>query len=99
MCAFANTGSLEYLILLLNSCVARQYLTMLSPTVNFGIAEIKKIPTIAWSSPADIKAHADKLISLARADWNNFETSWEFRDLPVLRAEIKGVTLEASWQN
>ena len=35
----------------------------------------------------------------ARADWDNFETSWDFRDLPLLRPGLKGATLEASWRN
>jgi hypothetical protein len=38
-------------------------------------------------------------ISLARADWDNFETSWDFRDQPLLRPGLKGATLEASWRN
>jgi type II restriction/modification system DNA methylase subunit YeeA len=37
--------------------------------------------------------------SLARADWDNFETSWDFADLPLLREGLKGETLEASWNN
>ena len=36
---------------------------------------------------------------MARADWDNFETSWDFRDLPLLRPELKAGTLAASWQN
>lgn len=38
-------------------------------------------------------------VSLARADWNNFETSWDFQDLPLLREELKAATLAASWAN
>ena len=35
----------------------------------------------------------------ARTDWDNFETSWDFRDQPLLRPGLKGATLEASWRN
>ena len=38
-------------------------------------------------------------ITIARADWDNFETSWDFRDQPLLRPGLKGATLEASWRN
>jgi hypothetical protein len=38
-------------------------------------------------------------IESARADWDNFETSWDFRDLPLLRPELKAATLEASWSH
>ena len=40
-----------------------------------------------------------ELVSIARADWDNFETSWDFRDHPLLRPGLKGATLEASWRN
>jgi hypothetical protein len=36
---------------------------------------------------------------MANADWDNFETSWDFTDLPLLRAVVKGLSLEASWKN
>jgi hypothetical protein len=36
---------------------------------------------------------------LAKIDWDNFETSWDFRDQPLLRPGLKGATLEASWRN
>ena len=51
------------------------------------------------------------MIQLARSDWDNFETSWDFRDLPLLRTgdwEVepgqpggpwKGRTLAESWAN
>jgi len=42
---------------------------------------------------------AERCVLLARADWDNFETSWDFRDLPLLRSGLKGATLAASWQN
>jgi hypothetical protein len=38
-------------------------------------------------------------MGIARADWDNFETSWDFRDQPLLRPGLKGATLEASWRN
>ena len=39
------------------------------------------------------------LAAMPDADWDNFETSWDFRDQPLLRPGLKGATLEASWQN
>jgi hypothetical protein len=39
------------------------------------------------------------LVSVARADWDNFETSWDFRDLALLRPGLKGAALEVSWRN
>jgi hypothetical protein len=38
-------------------------------------------------------------VELARADWDNFETSRDFSDQPLLREYLKGSTLGESWQN
>jgi hypothetical protein len=38
-------------------------------------------------------------MQISRADWDSFETSWSFRDQPLLRPCLKGATLEASWHN
>src|SRR5205814_992676 len=42
---------------------------------------------------------AEEAIVLARADWDNFETSWDFRDFPLLRPCLKSARLETSWRN
>jgi hypothetical protein len=46
-----------------------------------------------------VHAGVNELVRIARADWDNFETSWDFRDQPLLRPGLKGATLEASWRN
>ena len=47
----------------------------------------------------DVESVSHEAIALARTDWDNFETSWDFRDQPLLRPGLKGATLEASWRN
>jgi thiol-disulfide isomerase/thioredoxin len=39
------------------------------------------------------------LVNLAHFDWDNFETSWNFSDLPLLRPGLTGAVLAKSWQN
>lgn len=97
-CLFSAGRSLQ-LLALLNSRVAVTLINALCPTLNFPTAEIGKVPipkTLPREEAEDIAAAA---ISTAKADWDNFETSWEFCDLPLLRPGLKGTTLEASWQN
>jgi hypothetical protein len=38
-------------------------------------------------------------IRIARTDWDNFETSWDFCDQPLLRPGLKGATLTETWRN
>jgi hypothetical protein len=81
------------------SKVATCIISILNPTLNFQVGDVGRLPILktAFTSTSAF-SHAD-LITLARADWDNFETSWDFRDQPLLRPGLKGATLEASWRN
>jgi hypothetical protein len=84
---------------LLNSCLSSDFLEVLAPTVHFNSGSIAQIPYVAHPEPDAVERVVESCVSLARADWDNFETSWDFRDQPLLRPGLKGATLEASWQN
>ena len=75
---------------------------ILNPTVNFQVGNVATLPwnaTLLAPVQAEIDAVANAAIAIARADWDNFETSWDFRDQPLLRPELKALTLETSWRN
>jgi hypothetical protein len=42
---------------------------------------------------------SNECVEIAKSDWDNFETSWDFQDLPLLRQCLKRATLQASWQS
>lgn len=84
----------------LNSEVATYCLSVLNPTLNYLVQDIEAIPTcLDKSDRFDILNLTRQCVSIARADWDNFENSVDFRDLPLLREGTKAPTLEASWQN
>jgi hypothetical protein len=60
-----------------NSVVAEKLLAALSPTLNYESGQISKLPIIQdpMGRPEEI---AERLVSIARADWNSSETSWGF---------------------
>ena len=74
-------------------------LGFLAPTINFKSSDIAKLPIPPGGSLQDAAIFAKELIVIARSDWDNFETSWDFRDQPLLRPGLKGATLEVSWLN
>ena len=83
----------------LNTHVCRSYIEAINPTLSVQSSEIKRLP---FSTPQDreaLKRYVVEMVGIARADWDNFETSWDFRDQPLLRPGLKGATLEASWRN
>lgn len=85
----------------LNSVVATYYLKALSPTLNFEAGDVGKLPVLPLdvSSKNNVVIATKKIWELSRADWDNFETSWDFSGLPLLRLGQKGATLDVSWRN
>jgi hypothetical protein len=84
----------------LNSKLTDALLAATSPTVNFEAGQLAEVPVIREVIEAvrmDAQRVSSSAIALAKADWNNSETSWNFRDLPLLRAGTKETTLQASW--
>jgi hypothetical protein len=108
-CGFANDeAAFEQYFAFLCSRVSPFFLGLLNPSMSFTSGDLGRLPIIG--------SHVDNFVTpdaicLARADWDNFETSWDFRDLPLLRSgdwEVesgqpggawKGRTLAESWAN
>ncbi len=79
----------------------RAIFEFLGATINFNVGSIRQIPLPSLSSnqKGAINSIRSECIELAKADWDNFETSWDFSGLPLLRPGLKGLKLEASWRN
>jgi hypothetical protein len=78
-----------------NSRVASVYLTALSPTLDYNAGPVSRVPYSPQKGSARI---ARTCVAIAKADWDNFETSWHFPRAPVLSSERKRSTLSASWE-
>ena len=88
---------------------------LISPTLNYQPGDLGRLPiAISESSRVGAIQIVVAMIGIARSDWDNFETSWDFQQLPMLRKNeikimtgettdgrfvIKGKLLSESWQN
>jgi Eco57I restriction-modification methylase len=100
---FSSHDESLYFAGLLNSVVVFSFLKAVSPTINFEAEHLACLPVIEnfrdtteWKPVVKVVTDAE---FLSRADWDNFEISWDFHDLPLLRAKLTAGTLAASWQN
>lgn len=80
MCAYSNDSL--FVLGLLNSTVASTMLSFLAPTLNFGPLQIGSIP-YASNSDEILRTVVSRNISICRADWDSFETSWDFQTHPL----------------
>lgn len=80
---FASHDLTLYCCGLLNSVVSRLYLGMISPTLDFNCGYVRKIPYIMDETySTNVKNLVDENISIAKIDWDSFETSWDFKEHP-----------------
>ncbi|MFV0617393.1 BREX-1 system adenine-specific DNA-methyltransferase PglX [Megasphaera sp. WILCCON 0056] len=83
--AFAEHKKLLYALGLMNSKIVYSYVMALSPTMNFQVGYIEKVPYILNQDfePSVLDLVQDS-INLSKADWDSFETSWDFQTHPLL---------------
>jgi Eco57I restriction endonuclease. len=92
-----NYGKLLYTIGFLNSSVNTEILLKsINATINFNAGDISNIPMI-YEDNNDITRIVQSNINIVLNDWNNFETSWDFRSHPLL--SFKEVLIENSFDN
>lgn len=80
--ALANT-QLMITLALFNGKVGHYYLSVLSPTINLQVGDVKAMPLL-YTGNSDIDRLAIECINLSSDDWNSFETSWDFKKHPII---------------
>lgn len=68
---------------LLNSKVYVNIVSMLNPTLNYQVKDVRSMPLILKKQER-INEIVNALISESKADWDSFETSWDFQTHPLL---------------
>ena len=81
---FASNNILSYSCGLLNSCVSKLFLKLISSTLDFNCGYVRKIPYIYTEDANNIvKPIVGECIKLSKVDWDSFETSWDFTTHPL----------------
>ena len=95
-CIFFLEDTFDYIFGLCNSNLISSILSFISPTLNYEVDHIKKLPIIFDDSfENEIRIYVRENIEICKNDWDDYETSWEFKSHPFLR--FKRSTLEESF--
>ncbi len=79
----------ECVLGLLNTPIIRNTLAIINPTLNFGAGTVANIPVILPSSKG-VDSDVVKITHISKHDWDSYETSWDFTDLPLLNNQTVG---------
>lgn len=66
-----------------NANTSSIFLNILNPTLSFSTGPVGNLP-IPGSLPHRIEDIAERCLSIARADWNSYEISWDFESNPLV---------------
>ena len=92
-----NSVSCEVIEAFLNSKVSSSFLRMLAPTLDFKLTHVLSLPLKQVDDP-ELSGRTKKSVCLAKADWDSFETSWDFISTPLLNPDCRQPTLKATYQ-
>ncbi|MFN9888829.1 MAG: BREX-1 system adenine-specific DNA-methyltransferase PglX, partial [Pseudanabaena sp.] len=83
--AFPNSIVIKSLTGFLCTPVAFEFMKMMNPTLNFQVGNVASLPILETINDPNIVSVAEQAISISREDWDNFETSWDFKTHPLTR--------------
>jgi len=85
---------------LLCSKVAKAAINALNPTINTNIENVECIPVIPLNE--DVKRSVitcvEKIVHITKNDWNSYERSWDFTNLPLLNPAYNYSPLRVTYQ-
>lgn len=94
-----DTVALQPTLGFLNTKVSSYLLDALNPTINFQVADVLSLPHVGLARETEncVSEAVQRLTALARADWDAYETSWDFSTLPLFQPDRLTETLEDSY--
>lgn len=88
---FKDDSTIPFTLGLLNSQIFFNIAKIFNPTLNFQVKDIRSTPVIFPSDNSQLAAVnslVEQNISLSKADWDSFETSWDFAKNPLLPVNV-----------
>ena len=95
---FAEHDDIYLSLGFLNSNVTKTILKATSPTLNYEAGHIAALPFCPslLNKTSDDLVVIQQLIKIAKTDWNNYETSWDFTENPLILQ--KQLTLKVAFE-
>lgn len=83
---YCDSDDIYYYLGLCNSKVVEYILTITCPTIHFEVGRIAELPIIIDNSNKEkVEQLSQKCVELSKADWDSFETSWDFKEHPFVK--------------
>jgi hypothetical protein len=97
--AFPQKSNLGLCLALLNSKLTKYFISILNPTLNTQVGDLKRFPIIQDRTlcPDMLLRLTEQAIDIARSDWDSQETSWDFGELNYIKKHNNLGRLKHTW--
>lgn len=79
----------------LNSSLLIQFLSSISPTLDFHEGPLRSVPFLYLKKDF---GYIHAAVNSSKNDWDSYEVSWDFTSLPLLHPEYRQPTINSSYQ-
>ena len=98
--AAAKENDILYLLGLLNTKFVAEVAALIAPTINFSNGVAGDIPVLFDNlNRPKIEALAQENVKISQADWDSYETSWDFKGHPLIRSVSRLTDAYAAWKD
>lgn len=97
-CLFPEKINIHISLSFLNSKVTLMLLKIIAPTLDFQSGHISSLPILSSQIKSLSAGIASQCVQVSKADWDSYETSWDFTNLPLIQPDFKKPTLQQSYQ-
>jgi type II restriction/modification system DNA methylase subunit YeeA len=88
----------KYLLGLLTSKVGLLFIKLINPTLSTQVGDVGRVPVII-SNKGKIDMLVARAIELSNIDWDFYENSYDFKQLPLIKSDIISEELFNSYKN
>lgn len=90
--SFFTDKSLLYYLGFCNTKIAYEVLKIIAPTINFQAGDIAKLPILIDTKMISlVESKVQDSISQSKTDWDSFETSWDFKEHPLIKNRVSTI--------
>ncbi|MDY6461973.1 BREX-1 system adenine-specific DNA-methyltransferase PglX [Acinetobacter faecalis] len=82
----------------LSSNLCKKFLSVLSPTINFSVGDIKRLP-IDLNAFSRVEFNSGRALEIYKADWDSSELSWEFLENPLIKKRSEEENLSSAFES
>ncbi len=87
MCFVSDDNECYYILGLMNTKIVQKLLEILAPTLDYHEGPVGRVPVIITKNKDvfdKVVFLVDDNIGLSKTDWDSFETSWDFKEHPLI---------------